>query len=311
MKIFIPYRPSSGGLSSLGKEPIQQEDYSFKTANGNNNARHPNDDIYRCLKSLSKNSRYKHEAVICIDEDLKVRNDWISHLNLNNLDVTVFRCKNIQLTDPHERLPESLKQAILALAEDGDIIAWDLIADAIVCKNWDVQIIDCYKQFGNNYYYVPMFVEPRTEIGRSQLYEISIPNTIEQIKLCSPQTWQNIWGLWRNTIACHSLTIIPKLGRDYAKEEDFDEYVAEANKFDKAYIIENAGTRDYGYWSPMISSGSIFKSLLPRQSSESGSDLWLDNNFPMQKMVLCRSYVFHFHYKVVLDDIEVEHVNGY
>lgn len=308
MKIFIPYRPSNGGLSSIGKNPKQQEDYSFK-ADISSICRHPDDDIHRCLKSIAKNSRYRHEAVVCIDEDLKIRDDWLKHLNLSSrLDITIFRCKNIQLTDPHERLPESLKQAIIALANDSEFIAYDLIADAIVGKNWDAQIINCIKQFGDSHYYASMFVEPRTERSRSQLYEIS-STTIEDIKSCSSQTWQNIWNLWRATICCHSLTMIPKLGRDYAIESDFDEYMTEANKFDKEYIVEPAGSRQYGYWAPIMSTGKRFKDLLQNMSSVSGSDLWLDNNFTVTKMVLCRSYVFHMHYKTVLDDKEVERVN--
>lgn len=308
MKIFIPYRPSHGSLDSIGSNPRQLEDYSF-TADNNNLKRHPDDDIYRCLKSLSKNSRYRHEAIVCIDEDLQVRDDWITHLKLNNLDITVFRCKNKHMSDAHERLPESLKQAILALTNDDDIIAYDLIADAIVGKNWDVQIINSIKQFGSQYYYASMFVEPRNETSRALMHEISSPSAKEAIRLCSKQTCNNIWSLWRNTICCHSLTMIPKPERDYAIEADFDEFIAEASKFEKEHIIENAGAREYGYWAPIMSTARIFKDLLQKMSCVSGSDLWIDNSFPMQKMVLCRSFVFHMHYKAILDDIEVEHVN--
>jgi hypothetical protein len=309
MKIFIPYRPSRGGLDSIGNNPMQLDDYSFQ-ADNNNNRRHPDDDIHRCLKSIAKNSRYRHEAVVCIDEDLQICDDWLKHLNIQDrLDITIFRCKNKGITDAHNRLPESLKQAILSLATDKDIIAYDLIADAIVCKNWDVQIINCVKEFGEKYYYASMFVEPRTEQSRALVSDISRQDVIEDIKKCSPQTVNNIWNLWRKSICCHSLTMIPKLDRNYAIESDFDEYISIANQFDKEYIIENAGERTYGYWAPLISTGRIFKELLQKMVCISGSDLWLDNNFPMQKMVLCRSYVFHMHYKTILDDKKVEYVN--
>lgn len=305
MKIFIPYRPSNGGLNSISENPIQNEDYSFNDSS----RRHPDEDIHRCLRSIAKNSRYRHEAVVCIDEDMTIREDWLKHLKLQDkLDITIYRCKNREMTDPHHRLPESLKQAIITLSSDSELIAYDLIADTVVAKNWDVQIIDSFKQYGNQYYYASMFVEARTDTSRSQIVSLT-PEVLDEIRRCAPTTTNNIWNLWRNTICCHSLTFVPKSDRNYSVEEDFDEYIAISNQFDRETIIEDAGERKYGYWAPIMSTGGVFKNLFPKILSISGSDLCLDNSFPMKKMVLCRSYVFHMHHKTILDDKEVERVN--
>ena len=308
MKIFIPYRPSRGGMTSIGGPAIQQQDFSFVYEKQESGVfRHPDEDIHRCMKSIAKNSRYKHEIIVCTDGDIQFQDNWLHHLN-TGLDITIFKAKDYATYAPHARHQEALKQATLSHAEDGEFICWDIICDAIVGKNWDVQVMNCINQHGDSYYYTPIFVEPRDEFTRVQLNEISSEKTKDHIRRSRQQTTDLIWNDWRKTICCHSLTMLPKHERDYALEADFDEFIQIASQYHRDTIIENAGCREYGYWAPIVSTGKRLKDLLRDMNCEPGKDLWLDNSFTVQKMVLCRSFVLHMHYKIILDNIEVEHV---
>ena len=316
LTIAIPFRPSYGGLTSPNSPLRQREDLHWVyTKDGEEHiwGRHPNDDLYRCLKSLQKNSFYKHDIVVVIDSDLSLNEEKIKEFGDN---IRIFRADNSDCHSGQAKQITALNQLAESM-DDNDMLGQCFIADCVASKNWDISLIKLIERFGDNHVYVPMFVEARTEKSRANinLYSISSPeqekNRIsfdDEVKSMSQQTTDNIWNKWRKTICCHSLTIRPIEGRYYFTEKDMDDFVVTAKGFNKEYIEEPLGSRDYGYWSPLCAKSIKFKQTFKNMPMSTGWDLYLDNNIPVKsKIVDTKSFVFHFHSQLHLDDIEVEH----
>jgi hypothetical protein len=188
-----------------------------------------------------------------------------------------------------------------------------IIADVIVAKNWDYEIVKAYRQYGDAYVYTSMFIEPRTVVGRSHipcLDSKQVLGLIPEIEKSGETTANKIWVDWRKNVCCHSLTYVPSMENvkdNYIKESDVDNYINIANSANKGIILEDCGKRDYGFWGPIVGRNRYFKKGIIGMPLAHGWDMHLESNLGCRKVVVTNSFVFHSHMKLKLDNIEVEH----
>lgn len=316
MTITISYRPSQGSFSSVKGPLIQQKDGTWEFTNPENqkreiwqHGRDEEEDIVRCIRSINKNSRWKHDILVLIDYDVTFREGWAE---LQGDNVKIFKANNEWCGGvPQAQQMCALKDSALSLPDDL-MLCYALNSDTVVAKNWDVSIAEAYAQYGDDHEYVPMFVEPRTKAGKANL---SLGNLVANREALKKEVYEtgdltarNIWEHWRISICCHSLTMLPPVDKDYFTEADLDHYVEVANAYQHRNHLEPPGARGYGYWAPLIAKCKHFKSILPRLPIGLGGDLYMDNNMPVKfKVVVTKSFVFHLHIPCKLDEIEVEH----
>ena len=299
INIIVPYRPSNGGLSSPTESISQDENFNWVDSKGVVYQRCGYNDIERCVESLNKNSFYKHNIIVVIDNDMFPRENWLKKFGDN---IRIFKANEHLTKVPQERQQLAMKDAIMSINDD-EYIALAYISDLVCGKNWDIHIKKAHDKYGDSVVYVPMFVEPRTiQASNTSIVGEEVKAYIDAM---GDLTCDNIWGAWRG-MCCHSLTLKPPSNRNYIKESDMDEWSSICNQFDREYIEENCGDRVYGYWAPLITISRRVKNLSNLMTGF-GSDLNLDNSLGCKKIVVTKSHVFHFHLYCELDKIEVEH----
>lgn len=306
--ILIPYRPSRGGLNSPVNEIFQDENCVWRYPDGTSFGRqeyYGEEDITRAVKALRKNSIYQHKIIIAIDSDMHYHENWLKKLGDN---VEIFQAKytvdrNNCPAIPQYRQTNALREAILSRPAD-EIVCFCYISDLVCSKYWDKYIIEAYNRFGDDYIYVPMFVEPRTIHG-SNTWIIG-PKVKHLIEPMGDLSAHNIWHEWRK-MCCHALTIKPPADRDYFVEADLDAWSIVCNSANKDVIFEPCGARDYGYWAPIIARNKKLTDSAIKLLCGSGGDLAFEGSLG-KKAIVTKSHVFHFHLKCELDNIEVEHI---
>ena len=148
MVITIPYRPTKGSFSGVLGPLVQLEDKNWEYTNPNtgkrelwNLARPEDEDIGRCIRSINKNSRYKHDILVLIDYDVEFRKDWEKQFGDN---VKVFKTNNQSCSHvPQAQQMYALKESALSL-DDSILLCYALNSDTVVSKNWDLYIEEAY-----------------------------------------------------------------------------------------------------------------------------------------------------------------------
>lgn len=281
--IIMPYRPLSAGsltgpVGSL--EQIDNETWRTESGYVMQNSR---EDIYRAIHFLRKNSVENHHIVVAIDSDMKILPGWLSEYENLTVVQSSYICPPGTPNPPYNRLCAAYESAVNSVP-DGEWITYGYTADLICCKGWDVPIMQAIQQYGENYVFVPMFVEMKDGSG----YNIS------SIKGIDP-TPQQIWVDWRQQITCHDLTW-PEPNADHVTEDDFDRFIARANEYGQPWVIEPCGARNFGYYD-----GLTMKAEKARQAGFSNIGLGFDLKFDdslrdrvgAQKVVITTSFLYH------------------
>lgn len=301
--IIIPYRPSTGGMNSIGGEIWQDENYKWNDASGVIDSGYVGgqESIVRCVQALRKNSVHHHKIVIAMDFDMHHKDGWLSEH-----DVTFFNSE-WTASDGSEKIPQNRQmhtyyEAIQSIGDD-DVVAYAYIDDVVCGKRWDAYVVKAIEDHGMGMVYAPLFIEPRTVHG-SHTWSCGehLRGLVEPM---GETTSENIWGKWRG-YCCHSPTMRPPVDRDYAVEADLDEWSAACNDGGKDVIIEPCGVRNYGYWAPIIAKNKVLKEHSEKMLIGFGGDLAFEGSLG-EKCVVCRSHVFHLHYGCILDESEVVH----
>lgn len=306
INIVVAFRPlSRGGTSSPVKEMRQLHDGRWNDDDGSykySGAYRPDgggidkDDLIRGIKFLNKNSYFKHNIIVAIDNDVYPNENFLKEFD--NVTVSKVPCVYkigdkiggvIECTDSAEgimshRYCVAVAEALSKIPDD-EWFCWAYLSDLIPCKNWDKYIGEAMDQYGDNFVYVPMFVEVRE----------SAPDTrggTYTLKGMEPSP-DLIWNEWRDRISCHNLVMpVPEVG--YFTEDDMEHYIKIANDAGKDVILENPGDRIYGIYAVMTMKAGIAKKVL---KVESNFDIRFDDKLRdvlhLMKVVCTRSFVFH------------------
>ena len=305
MNIIIPYRPSIGSMCSFFGELVQDSNERWLQNNKYINQRDDEFNIpKRAIEAILKNSRFKHNIIVAIDSDMFPHKKWLKEYD----NVRIFKGSSICPDPPYESLLRmtALENEVILSLPDDEFTCHAYIADLVCSKNWDVYIEKAIDLHGDGKIYVPMFVEPRSPYGPMS-NAIGEEAKEENAKL-GPVTFNNIWHEWRK-LCCNSLGMHSPTDKEFLTEEDFDKWIQVAtseNIGENRVILEKCGLRHYGYWAPLISKNRRFKQVLPGLTIGPGWDLSFEAALG-EKVVVTRSFVFHIHLKVILDNQEVKH----
>ncbi len=289
LNIIIPYRPLSHGASNTplgelyqlpdgrwGQKNDRHEEYQISGIHRYDKT----DELIRAIEFINKNSYYKHNIIIGVDNDVYPNEDYFKKFD----NVRIFKARYVYNGDLKViyfyRQNAVHKETIDSIPDD-EWICYSFIADLICSKHWDKPIDDAIQQYGDNFVYVPMFAEVRGGMGNKIVRESEI----------SPG---NIWDTWRRDICCHALTMpIPDKG--YFIEEDMDNYIKVANAANKGIITEKPGDRIYGYYATMIMKARYGKRAMrligPGFDTDFDNRLYSECN--LLKKVITNSIVFH------------------
>ncbi len=286
INVIIPYRPLSRGSLSCPPKDIYQlpdgrwlDDDGEYRYGGHHRYGHI-DELDRAIRFLNKNSYYRHNIIVAIDNDVHPNDKFLKEFD----NVSVLKAKYIHKGE--ERLGSvyrenaAFKEAIESIPDE-EWLCYSYISDLICCKDWDKPVIDTIKQYGEKYVYVPMFTEVRAGTGSVTVSE-------------TETTPEKIWDEWRRTVCCHALTMpIPKKG--YFTENDINNYIEIANRVNKGIITEKPGERIYGYYASLFMKAKYGK--IAMRVMGPGFDLDFDNRLysecNLMKKVITNSFVFH------------------
>src|SRR3990167_4330335 len=286
INIIIPYRPLSREFMRTGEGPLHQlPDGRWKDVDGNyifsgeyRKKDKEKDELVRAIKFLNKNSYVKHNIVVSVDDDVYPNEEYFKQFD----NVLILRCtKHIYSPDyvPFFRANVAVIEGINSVPDE-EWLCHGYLADLICAKHWDLPIIDAIQQYGENYVYVPMFVEIRS--GYSDIPLTGIDPT--------PRL---IWEEWRK-LCCHSL-LMPMPSKGYFTEDDIDYFINRSNEAGKTIIIERPGDRIYGYFNVLIMKSKFAKKAIRfiGPGCDTDFDARLYSECKLNKAVITRSYVFH------------------
>src|SRR3990167_876347 len=287
INIIIPYRPLSRGFMQTGGGPLHQlPDGRWKDVDGSyfsSGERRPErekDELLRAIKFLNKNSYVKHNIVVSVDDDVYPNDEYFKQFD----NVLILRCtkhiNDLPMYTPFYRMNNAAIEGINSIPDD-EWICHNYISDLICAKHWDLPIINAIQQYGENYVYVPMFVEIR--------------RGLHSVTMMGMQATPHlIWEEWRK-LCCHSL-LMPVPMKEYVTEDDINTYVKIINSGGKqSVIVEKPGDRIYGYFNVVIAKAKFIKRALRLIGST--FDLDFDNRLysecKLMKAVVTKSFVFH------------------
>ena len=291
--ILVPYRPlCQGGRASPAREMHQLPDGRWMDDHDNiltDDSNRKRVSLRLTLDALARNSFYQHKIKVIIDHDIFPNANFLKeHKN-----VEILKSEYVPPEDADRsgvgkwwyRLPAADKVGIDSVPDE-EWLCYSYVADLICCKNWDKLIADAIEKFGENYIYVPMFVELKGGSGQAP-YGI----------LGMEPTPKKIWKEWRKSICCHGLTM-PDPGKGYILESDFDHYIEIANKANMNIITESCGQRTYGYYNILVMKAKFAKSVGIMIGP--GFDINFDDRLRdighFRKMVITNSFILHNHF---------------
>lgn len=285
------------------KYTFQEDDFSWKYVTNDDiifEAQVKEDFLERGLKALRKNSVYKHNIIISTENNVHFNPHYLFQLkNKYN-----FKLYSTEALDNRTNSTLNTIREVIVLLPDDELTCFGYNIDTICGKYWDKYIEEMYNKFGDNYVYVPMWVEPRCNVFGHMSF---CGEKYKDISLKEETTVDSIWNIWRKG-CCHSLTMKYPLDRDYMVEKDLDNWSNICNLGNFEYFKEPCGVRNYCYYAAMIAKNKIFKNasnhLLDKNNPP---DLMFDNNLGVDKIGVAKSHVFHIHCPLKLDDIEVMH----
>ena len=283
--IIMPHRPLTRGHLTSGKGPLYQlPDGRWQEGN---DAPVPEDfyreDILRAIHFLRKNSVYKYKILVTIDSDIFPQDWWLKEYK----EVSIFKSSYVPQGNeyplPYYRLAAAYRDAINSLSDE-EWIVYGWTSDLIPSREFDKHIIEVIGQHGDNYVYLPMFVETRSGGGNPPYQSIWDMQVTPEL----------IWTEFRKYITCHALTM-PEPNSGELSEEDFDKYIEVANqKGMPLTIIEICGLREWLYYNAMFMKAKYAKRAGFKLGF--GFDLEFDNalgQMGLQKIGVTRSFVLH------------------
>ncbi len=302
--ILLTYRPSfaSGGLSSaIG--PIFQDDNGVWRNDLNEPWQGANvrNELETTIRAINKNSVYRHKIVLTVDKDVFPNKKWLQQFGNVAIFNSTFELP--KTLNPVYRSSSAIKEAIFSLPDD-EFVTNYYISDVVCAKYWDKYIDDAYKVYGDGWVYAPMFVEPRSFESCGMTFHCGTDIAKRLSDALGEITTNKIWHDWRK-MCCHSLTIPPYTKNTWVDENYLEEWRIIANKYEKMYIEEHHGYRNYGYWVSLCGRNKIFKKAWETTNIGPSFDTLFDNKIA-NKVVVTHSYLFHLHNEVKLDDISVE-----
>lgn len=243
-------------------------------------------DLYRAIKYINKNSLFKHNIIVAIDDDVFPNDDFLKEFDNVRVIKSSYKIDSNNYSHKHEvsltRMAAANMTAIDMLADE-DWMCLSFIEDLIVCKLWDKYIIDAIEKQGDGFIYVPMFVEAHGGLHSDKLIKGLVA------------TPDRIWHVWRREECCHALCLPEPADRNYVTEKDFDDYIRIANEAHMPLITEICGLRNYGYYGVMFMKAKVPKRI--RLKIGYGFDLDFDNRLysegRYQKVVVTNSFVLH------------------
>lgn len=278
INILIPHRPCSGGGLSTSLAPLHQKDDGTWVGWEELKPREHGEEIYRCIRTLNKNSYYKHKIKVMIDSDVYPNENWLKEFDnvevlksnyvCNVRDAPLYRVNDVDIIGINS-------------VPDEEWICYSYISDLLCPKDWDKLIIDAIEKYGDNYVYVPMFVEIKGPVG-----DTSSPKGIRPTNTL-------IWDLWRNTICCHALYMPEPAGGGFTWKDIYD-YIEVATEVDRGIIFEPPGARIYGYYGVMFMKAKYAKKAI--RFIGPGFDIDMDSRLGemgLTKAVITNSFVFH------------------
>ncbi len=286
INILVTYRPLCTGAMHSVIGPINQlPDGRWKSeticAKGNRYGI-DEDELIRAIKFLNKNSYYKHNITVIIDEDVYPNDTYLKEFE----NVKIIKSGYVHY-GPLETLAVTQANgadvAGINSIPDEEWLCYAYQSDLICAKDWDRPIIDSINKLGENYVYVPMFTEVRGGIANRSVLGIE-------------PTPELIWDKWRKIISCHALTMpYPREG-PFFNEEDMDKFINIANSGGMPpEIIEKPGDRIYGYYALLIMKAKYAKNAIriigPGFDTDFDARLYSICN--LMKAVITRSFVFH------------------
>ena len=292
MKILIPYRPSTGCMSTEHGLLIQEEDFRWKDTKGQYFGRRQEQDLIRGLTALNKYSVHKHDIIVCIDSDMVPLPNWLSEYeNVSIFKSTFVVPEGVQdlYTATFLRYSNTVKESIMA-QDDDELICYGYICDIICSPGWDHEIYEAYKKWGNKAVYAPMWVEPRCPSNKN--YNVTGQNV-----------WNRISG-WRKDV-CHCLIFPLKPEEDnekIIKESEYLDWIkkATANKSFADFYVEQCGLRALGYFTGICGHAKFLKEKIQTIEMGSGWDLVFESILGT-KIVLTKSFYFHVHHRFEFD----------
>lgn len=283
----MPYHPLSGGHLSVISDALHQlPDGRWESEWDGKIYTVPREDIYRGIHFLNKNSSFSHHIIVAMDSHVHPQPSFLKEFP----NVTIVHSSFVPTSEsnPYHRLCAAYRDAI-ATVPDEEWICYGYTCDLICCKNWDWYIDQARQEYGNEYIYVPMFIERHEKMGTNLDYEI---------KGTTPTPYQ-IWVEWRAKVCCHALTW-PASDQTYLTEDDFNEYLSIMRRGHEELglpevIGEKCGERTIGYYNCLCGKSKYFKDCFVMKGM--GFDLEVDNLLYAKhgriKGVVTRSAVYH------------------
>lgn len=283
--IIMPHRPLTPGHLSTGKGPLYQlSDGRWQEENNPPvQEDHYREDVHRGICFLKKNSVNKYKILIAMDSDVYPQESWLKEYK----EVSIFKSSYVPQGDeypmPYYRLASAYRDSINSLPDD-EWICYGYTSDLICAKEWDSYIVDAINAYGQDYVYIPMFIETRSGGGQPPYQSIWDMQVTPQL----------IWNDFRKYICCHALTM-PEPSSRQISEDDFDHYIEVANQGNMPLtVIEMCGLRDLGYYNVMFMKAKYAKRAGFKLGY--GFDLYFDNALGvmgLQKVVVTKSFVLH------------------
>lgn len=284
LNIIMPYRPLvTGSLTGVPGPLYQLPDSRWQFPGGEPSFDY-REDVVRSVFFLNKNSVFKHKIIVAIDSDVFLNNSCFKEFPNVRIHKSDYKAPIDAANPPYLRICAAYRDAIDTVPDE-DWICYGYTSDIICCNRWDLPIYEAIREFGDEYVYVPMFVEMKDGQGY----------TIGNIKGINP-TPEQIWVEFREKICCHGLTW-PEPNKNYVTEEDFDRFIAIAKdpKIPPT-IIERCGDRTIGYYNVLC-----MKAKYARMAGFTlqgvGFDIKFDDDLRdkarRKKVVVTRSFVYH------------------
>lgn len=285
--IILPYRPLTRGNRTAPDGDIYQapdgrwldtRDGQYKYS-GETRGEKEKDDLIESIKYLNDHCYYKHIIIVIMDRDVYPNDTYLKEFD----NVKILKTSYIHtgekdgLTISNCRMNTALFLGIHSIPDE-EWLCFAYLSDTVCIKNWDKPIIDAIKEYGDEYVYVPMFVEVYGGLPEA--------------------TPDRIWNEWRKNICCHALRMpLPEKG--YFTEKDMDDYIKIANEAKKGIIIERPGDRLYGIWASMFMKAKYAKKAMRMIAPklEPPYDLDFDNRLwtecDLLKVIITNSFLFH------------------
>lgn len=286
--VIMPFRPLTAGSCTCPDTAIKQladgtweaaEEHSF---NKMYCASHRMD-INQAIDTLNRYSTFKHKIIVVVDSDVFPNDNFLKEFD----NVVVMKSPYVLDRDKDKyfyRMAAAIRDGFMVIPDE-EWLCYIYLDDWICCKGWDRFIVEAIGKYGENYVYVPMFIEPYSHhYSQGGYFGDQEP------------TYERIWEKWRKEICCHSITM-PIKGVGFIEEKEFEEYMRQAKRSD--LIVEPCGVRGYGYYAGMIMKAKYAKTIGMKLGPGFDTDFdgRLYSILGLNKVVVTNSFILHTKYQ--------------